>query len=147
MHFFWRGDMPHFSPPLPFGGADRGARECWRVASPRPRRGLRSWALAGGARAWHKGHSRSRWPTGPCPRQGSWSYVLASGASAPHPGRGSRSYVLAGVARDCALGMGCEQQRLSARPCTPLVATAPRFSPVYAPLLVEFFHFLTDISV
>ena len=37
--------------------------------------------------------------------------------------------------------------RLSARPRTPLAATAPRFSPVCAPILAEFFNFLTDISV
>ena len=28
MHYFWRGDMPHFSPPLPF---QRGRAECRRV--------------------------------------------------------------------------------------------------------------------
>ena len=33
------------------------------------------------------------------------------------------------------------------RPRTRLAATAPRFSPVCAPLLAEFFSFLTDISV
>ena len=32
-------------------------------------------------------------------------------------------------------------------PRTHLAATAPRFSPVCAPLLAKFFHFLTDISV
>ena len=36
---------------------------------------------------------------------------------------------------------------LSARPCTPSPATAPRFSPVYAPVLVELYHPLTNISV
>ena len=29
MHFFCGGDMPHYSPPLPFRGAERGARACW----------------------------------------------------------------------------------------------------------------------
>ena len=44
MHYFWRGDMPHFSSPLPF---QRGARGCRAAAVRRP------WP----ARA---GHSRSR---------------------------------------------------------------------------------------
>ena len=37
--------------------------------------------------------------------------------------------------------------RLSARPRIPLAATSPRFLPVCASLLAEFFNFLTDISV
>ena len=51
MHYFCRGDMPHFSPPLPFqrgraecrrvlardlGGPDRGPRACRAAAVPRP---------------------------------------------------------------------------------------------------------------
>ena len=38
MHYFWRGDMPHFSSPLPF---QRGARGCWAAAVPRPPRRAR----------------------------------------------------------------------------------------------------------
>ena len=38
MHYFWRGDMPHFSSPLPF---QRGARVCWAAAVPRPPRRAR----------------------------------------------------------------------------------------------------------
>ena len=38
MHHFWRGDMPHFSSPLPF---QRGARGCWAAAVPRPPRRAR----------------------------------------------------------------------------------------------------------
>ena len=33
MHYFWRGDMPHFSSPLPF---QRGARGCQAAAVPQP---------------------------------------------------------------------------------------------------------------
>ena len=46
-HFFWGGDMPHYSPPLPFR---RGRAGCPCVlASPRgrPARGSRTCALAG----------------------------------------------------------------------------------------------------
>ena len=35
MHYFWRGDMPHFSSPLPF---QRGACGCRAAAVPRPPR-------------------------------------------------------------------------------------------------------------
>ena len=47
MHFFWGGDMPHYSPPLPFW---RGRAGCPCVlASPRrrPVQGSRTCALAG----------------------------------------------------------------------------------------------------
>ena len=47
MHFFWGGDMPHYSPPLPFW---RGRVGCPCVlASPRgrPARGSRTCTLAG----------------------------------------------------------------------------------------------------
>ena len=47
MHFFWGGDMPHYSPPLPFR---RGRAGCPCVlASPRGRqaRGSRTCVLAG----------------------------------------------------------------------------------------------------
>ena len=62
MHYFWRGDMPHFSPPLPFqpragatsAGPIGGARVCRAAAVPdprgrrvvdlcRPERGARGW--------------------------------------------------------------------------------------------------------
>ena len=38
MHYFWRGDTPHFSSPLPF---QRGARGCRAAAVPRPLRRAR----------------------------------------------------------------------------------------------------------
>ena len=38
MHYFWRGDMPHFSSPLPF---QRGARGCRAAAVPQPPRRAR----------------------------------------------------------------------------------------------------------
>ena len=56
MHYFWRGDMPHFSSPLPFqrgraecrrvlardlGGPIGGARACRAAAVPRPLRRAR----------------------------------------------------------------------------------------------------------
>ena len=84
MHFFWGGDMPHYSPPLPFR---RGRAGC------------------------------------PC--------VLASPRGRPARGRGRARCV------------ACP----GPRPRTRLAVTAPRFSPVFAPLLAEFFSFLTDISV
>ena len=85
MHFLWGGDMPHYSPPLPFR---RGRAGC------------------------------------PC--------VLASPRG--RPARGSRTCVLAGVPRPA--------------PSHPLGCDSPAFfSPVFAPLLAEFFSFLTDISV
>ena len=47
MHFFWGGDMPHYSPPLPFRRGRAGCR-CV-LASPlgRPVQGSRTCALAG----------------------------------------------------------------------------------------------------
>ena len=33
MHFFWGGDMPHYSPPLPFQQDERGERACWPVSA------------------------------------------------------------------------------------------------------------------
>ena len=96
MHFFWGGDMPHYSPPLSFR---RGQAGCPCVlASPRGPKALesRTSKLAGVPR------SSPRVPSGP---------------------------------------------RLSACPRTHLAATAPHFSPICAPLLAEFFNFLTDISV
>ena len=98
MHFFWEGDMPHYSPPLPF------RRACW-PARMDARRG---------------GRGRARWLACPGPRPGSRKGTCA----------------LAGRPLAGAL-------RLSARPRTHLAVTAPRFSPVCAPLLAEFFHFLT----
>ena len=52
MQYFWRGDMPHFSSPLPF---QRGARGCRAAAVPRPPRMARRRPRP--ARA---GQSRSR---------------------------------------------------------------------------------------
>ena len=34
MHFFRRGDRPHLSPPLHFGGAERGSHACGAAAGP-----------------------------------------------------------------------------------------------------------------
>ena len=96
MHFFWGGDMTHYSPPLPFR---RGRAGCpCALASP---------------------HGRPAW--------------------------GSRSSTLAGVPRPSPRVTA--RPGLSVRPRPHLVAKAPHFSPVCAPLLSEFFNFLTDISV
>ena len=46
MHFFWGGDMPHYSPPLPFRRGRAGARACG-PARGRPAQGSRSCALCG----------------------------------------------------------------------------------------------------
>ena len=133
MHFFWGGDMPRYSPPLPFR---RGRAGCPCVlACPRaPGSGVADvragWFAQ--ARAPGLGRVRARWPEGPRP-------CLARGCPcvlASPRGRGVR-----GRTRWLA------RPRLSARPHTPLVATVPRFSPACAPLLAEFFNFLTDISV
>ena len=98
MHFFWGGNMPHYSPPLDFQWGRVGCR-CL-LASPRGR-----------------------------------------------PARGSRTCALASVLRPVPRVPARPLPRLSAHPRTHLAATAPRFSPVCAPLLAEFFNFLTDISV
>ena len=50
MHFFWGGDMPRYSPPLPSGGAERGPVRAAQPAGP-PARGSRTCALAGVPRA------------------------------------------------------------------------------------------------
>ena len=86
--FFWRGDMPHYSPPLPFSAGRAG-----------------------------------------CPARGSRSCMLAD----VHAGR-----------RACARARhgGCEWLRLSVRPRTHLAVTAPRFLPLCAPVLAEFFSVL-----
>ena len=58
MHFFWGGDMPRYSPPLPFRRGRAGG-PCV-LPSPRgpPARGSRTCALAGVPRPapWHPTH-------------------------------------------------------------------------------------------
>ena len=81
MHFCWGGDMPSYSPPLPFRRGRAGARVCWPA---RPGSRPRTCALAGGpapvpgsgvavgragwrarGRAPGRGRVRARWPEGP----------------------------------------------------------------------------------
>ena len=103
MHFFWGGDMPRYSPPLPFR---RGRAGCPCVrASPR------------GARLGGRGLARC--VACPGPRPGSrWSCCPARGGARLR-GRGRARW------------LACP----GLRPRTRLAVTAPRFSPVFAPLL------------
>ena len=114
-----RGLLPSHS-----GGAGRGAHVC----------------------PCARGRGRAHWPAWPGPRPGSrpLTCALAVGPT-PVPGAGSRTCTLAGVPRP--VPRVPARPHLSARPRTHLAATAPHFSPVCAPLLAEFFNFLTDISV
>ena len=79
MHFFWRGDMPIFLLSSLFGGAERGARACWCMASLRPGVMVVRAGKPAPARGGHRG--RARWPAGA--RPGSLSCPLA-GRPAPH---------------------------------------------------------------
>ena len=72
MHFFWGGDMPHYSPPLPFRRGRAGARACW------PARGAPGAGVAvllavwrAQARAPGLGRVRARWSVGLRPARGS----------------------------------------------------------------------------
>ena len=66
MHYFWRGDMPHFSSPLPF---QRGARGCQAAAVPQPPRQARRRP-----RPARSGHPRVPGCGGPpTPADGAWS--------------------------------------------------------------------------
>ena len=130
MHFFWGGDMPHYSPPIPFQRGPSGVSK--RAGQPGPgvlvvRAGWRAQARAPGL-----GRVRARWPEGPAPMPGAVGRGLARWLACPGPRPGSRP-------RTCALAGGPAP--------VPDGGVAPRFSPVCAPLLAEFFSFLTDISV
>ena len=109
MHFFWGGDMPHYSPPLPFR---RGPAGCpCMLARPRgrPAQGWRTCALAGVPR--------------PAPRVVA-PYVRDGQQAPPCPARGSRSCALAGVPRPSPWGCGCVRARwpASSRPCPARVS-------------------------
>ena len=100
MHFFWGGDMNHYSPPLPFRRGRAGAVHAGQPAG-RPAQGSRSCALCGvprpaprvaavragpraRPRAWRGGHGLARSVACPGPRPGS---CWPAGA---RPARGSR---------------------------------------------------------
>ena len=99
-HFLWGGDMPHYSPPLPFR---RGRAGCPCVlASPRgrPARGSRTCALAGVPRPVPRaGAAYAR--DGPWARPGAWrgGCGLAGCVACPGPRPRSRP-------RMCALAGG-----------------------------------------
>ena len=150
MQFFWGGDMPHYSPPLPFrrgrawcpcvlvsprGHPARWSRTCALAGVPRPAPRIVATYMRDGRRArphvWSGVHGLARWLARP----------------GPHPGSRPRTCMLAGLPRPAPRVQARKHPRLSTRPRTHLPATAPRFSPVCAPLLAEFFSFLTDISV
>ena len=130
MHFFWGGDMPRYSPPLPFRRGRAGCPCVLACPRGRPARVSRMCALAGVPR--------------PAPRVAAMTCALAGG---PAPVPGSGVPVRAGQRGVRGRTRWLARPGLSARPHTPLVATVPRFSPACAPLLAEFFNFLTDISV
>ena len=185
MHFFWGGDMPHYSPPLPFRRGRAGARACWpargapgsgvailravwRAQARAPGRVGRRARPARGSRT-----SAARLRTGgeeDSPRTGdsnpgcnclvrgySPSMYFFWGGDMPHyspplpfwRGRAGCPCVLASPRGCTARGRGSARWLAcpGPRPRTRLAVTAPRFSPVFAPLLAEFFSFLTDISV
>ena len=109
MHFFWGGDMPHYSPPLPFR---RGRAGCpCLLASPpgRPARGSWTCALAGVPRpvpraaaayvrdglrarpgAWRRGCGLAGCVACPGPRPGC-GRVRARWPAGPRTARGSRT--------------------------------------------------------
>ena len=66
MHFFWGGDMPHYSPPLPFRRGRAGARACW-PARGAPGSGVAVLRAVWRAQARAPGRCcvRARWPAGP----------------------------------------------------------------------------------
>ena len=86
MHYFWRGDMPHFSSPLPF---QRGARGCRAAAVPRPLRRARRWP-----RPARSGHPQVPGCGGlPTPSDGgpSTSAGQSGAVAVPRPPRPARS--------------------------------------------------------
>ena len=99
MHYFWRGDMPHFSSPLPF---QRGACGCRAAAVPRPprlarrrprpaRAGRSGAAGVGGPPRWSPDPRGRRGHAHPPFRQG-WHPWPAPGSGHPcrrGPARGS----------------------------------------------------------
>ena len=95
MHFFWRGDMPHYSPPLP---SQRGRAGCpfmlARGQTARAQRGVTVVCAGRRApgRAQGQDRGRARWLAGrrPCPAWGSRTCTLAGGPS-PVPGAGVAS--------------------------------------------------------
>ena len=95
MHFFWRGDMPHYSPPLPFR---RGRAGCpfmlARGQTARAQRGVAVVCAGRRAPGRAQGHDRgrARWLGGrrPCPAWGSRTCTLAGGPS-PVPDAGVAS--------------------------------------------------------
>ena len=106
MHFFWGGDMPHYSPPLPFRRGREGCPCVLASSRGRPAQGSRTCALAGVPRpvpraayvrdgprarpcAWRGGRSLARCVAcpGPRPRLGPRTCALAGGP-APVPGAG-----------------------------------------------------------
>ena len=85
MHYFWRGDMPHFSSPLPF---QRGARGCRAAAVPRPPRMARRRprpARAGQSRSRATAVPRPLRPAGSCTPSISAGMAPLAGASQRTP--------------------------------------------------------------
>ena len=67
MHFFWGGDMPHYSPPLPFSRALCGVPRPVPQVTLATQRGDGGWMLAGGhapSAVMEDGRARTRWPAG-----------------------------------------------------------------------------------
>ena len=115
------------SPPV-FGGEER------RLLPPPSIFGGAEWDAPA---CW-----RAAGPRPPTPPEGTLSIYGGAERGAPAAG----TVVRAGWPARARAGHRA-WPRLSARPCTPLAVTAPRFPPVCAPLSVELFHFLTDKSV
>ena len=90
MHYFWRGDMPHFSSPLPF---QRGARGCRAAAVPRPPRRARRRP-----RPARSGHPRVLGCGGPpTPTDGAPSTSAGQSGAVAIAGRGGPPTPVAGT--------------------------------------------------
>ena len=125
MHFFWGGDMPHYSPPLPFRRGRAGARACW------PARGAPGSGVAVLRAVW-----RVDWDSNPgcnCLVRGyspSMHFFWPGDMQAGVPVRAGQPAGAPGSGVGHARWLACP----GPRPRTRLAVTALRFSPFFAPL-------------
>ena len=137
MHYFWRGDMPHFSSPLPF---QRGARGCRAAAVPRPPRMARRRPRP--ARA---GQSRSRATAVPRPLRpaGSCTPSISAGM-APLAGASQRTPLQTGgqpgAARAAQVRRGVTAA-ISIWPAAPAAGQPQQVWPLVAGGLAPFSHY------
>ena len=135
MHFFRRGDRPHLSPPLHFGGAERGSHVCGAAAGPA--------ATAACALSTSAGQSGApavpRRSSGPC-----------GGRAVDLGGAALRAGVRPGPVHCGGRAVDLGRPERGASSCWGAAVPRPlrrARHPVCALLLAELFHFLTDKSV